>query len=1437
MKQKILILATAVLCFFASAKEVNAITVNFTTGNSYAEHQCWPIGNKVNPLNSTVPIQIGITDGSFHHYNAYLRNVNDLNTNIATLVTNATSGNTAVYNWYASTAGTYRVCVVVYDASGTELANTKDNVNYNFEVKSISAGTGSASSITANSAYLAGGSNVTGFGCQGVAYRLNGSSSWIQHIQCTGGITVSGLSPGTTYEYAGWADFITGTVYGMVYTFTTLPSQPGSISGPSNVCAGGGSQTYSIPSVSGATSYTWTLPNGWSGSSTTTSISATPGTSASSGYISVTANNSSGSSTASTLYVTVNTPPTAPTGITGTTTICSGSSTTLTASGGSTGSGCTYQWYSGGCGSGSVLGTGQSLTVSPTSNTTYYVLRVGTSPCGSTTTSCASVTVTVNTAPSQPGTISGTTPVCAGGGSQTYSISAVSGATSYTWTLPSGWSGSSTTTSISATPGTSAQSGNISVVANNSCGSSSAQTLSVTVNSIPIQPGTISGTTPVCAGSGAETYSISAVSGATSYNWTLPSGWSGSSTGTSISATPGSSAQSGNISVMANNSCGSSTARTLSVTVNTAPSQPGAISGSTSVIMGNGAQTYSISAVSGATSYTWTLPSGWSGSSTGTSISATPGSSAQSGNISVTANNNCGSSIARTLSVSVITVPPKPGAISGTTSVCAGSGAQIYSISAVSGATSYTWSLPSGWSGNSTSTSISATPGANAQSGNISVTANNSSGNSTASTLSVSVNIAPSQPGTISGSTSVDAGSGAKTYSISSVSGATSYTWILPSGWSGSSTSTSISATPGSSAQSGNISVTANNNCGSSSVRTLSVTVIPIPNTPSQPGAISGTTSVCAGNGVQTYSISAVSNATSYTWNLPSGWSGSSTGTSISATPGSSAQSGNISVTANNSSGSSPLRTLSVSVSTPPTAPTSISGTTTISSGQSTTLSAIGGSAGSGCTYQWYSGSCGSGSVLGTGQSITVSPTSNTTYYVRRIGTSPCNTTTDCALQGVTVISVSTCSVEPLLTTYWSQRAPYNNLVNSKLHQYYPAGSSNDYPTGCVATAMAQIMNYWKHPNQRTKQMPEYTTSGSNSFLYKIPVSAVEGTTTYNWSNMLNSYSSNATNTAVETLMYECGVSVHMNYTPGSSGADGLYTSAIGVAAVLPNYFGYDNGTKIEVRSNYTSTTWDAMLRNELNTGRPIYYVGYDCSAEPCAGHAFVCDGYRNCNNESLFHINWGWGTGYNDVWVVTSVLPLSSYKFETDQRVVTNIKPNTDAYIDPTNADNVNTFAISANALTGGYIIPSGTAIMYSGENKPFVFAANYGYEFDQVFIDGVPDATAKANGYYIFSDVTTNHSIIVTFKESVTGIQDIHSQKIFIYPNPTKNELFIQTDLLIKKVEISDLSGRNVKVISTTSVQNGVQTISLSSLLKGIYLVKVYTDNGITVSKIVKE
>ncbi len=199
-------------------------------------------------------------------------------------------------------------------------------------------------------------------------------------------------------------------------------------------------------------------------------------------------------------------------------------------------------------------------------------------------------------APSQPITIFGPTVVCAGATSF-YSITPICGANNYSWTLPGGWTGTSTSNVITTTAGVSA--GTLSVTASNGCGSSLAQTVNVIVNSIPSTPTAINGLNNVCAGS-TSNYSIAIVSGATSYSWNFPVGWGGNSNTNNISLTPNN--NSGNISVTASNLCGASSPQVLSVTVNPLPSVYQTSSASM-ICVGESATLTAF----GANSYTWNL--------------------------------------------------------------------------------------------------------------------------------------------------------------------------------------------------------------------------------------------------------------------------------------------------------------------------------------------------------------------------------------------------------------------------------------------------------------------------------------------------------------------------------------------------------------------------------------------------------------------------------------------------------------------------------------------------------------------------------------------------------------------------------------------------------------------------------------------------------------
>lgn len=434
-------------------------------------------------------------------------------------------------------------------------------------------------------------------------------------------------------------------------------------------------------------------------------------------------------------------------------------------------------------------------------------------------------------APVQSGAITGSSTVC-GGSSQTYTISPVTGAISYIWTLPTGATGTSTTNSITVNYSTSAVSGNITVRGHNDCADGAISTLAITVNPLPANAGTISGTTTVCQGSNTITYTVPAIENATSYIWTLPNGVSGISTTNSISVIFSSSSVSGNITVKGHNSCGDGALSTLAITVNSVPASAGIVSGNATVCQGQKAVNYTVPLITNATSYIWTLPDGVTGTSTTNTINVDYGMSAVSGGIEVYGKSTCGDGSASIIAVTVNPSPAAAGSISGSATVCQGENSISYSVPTIANATSYIWTLPSGASGTSSTKSIIVNYGASAVSGDITVKGQFSCGDGASSTLAVTVNPLPANAGTISGNTTVCQGQNSVLYAAPTIANATSYIWTLPAGATGNSSTKTIVVNYGATAVSGNITVKGNNSCGDGAISTLPVVVNATPATP-----------------------------------------------------------------------------------------------------------------------------------------------------------------------------------------------------------------------------------------------------------------------------------------------------------------------------------------------------------------------------------------------------------------------------------------------------------------------------------------------------------------------------------------------------------------------------------------------------------------------------
>ena len=210
--------------------------------------------------------------------------------------------------------------------------------------------------------------------------------------------------------------------------------------------------------------------------------------------------------------------------------------------------------------------------------------------------------------------------------------------------------------------------------------------------------------------------------------------------------------------------------------------------------------------------------------------------------------------------------------------------------------------------------------------------------------------------------------------------------------------------------------------------------------------------------------------------------------------------------------------------------------------------------------------------------------------------------------------------------------------------------------TGCVATAMAQIVNYHRWPERCTGSVKYYWTNGADTLRMDMT------TVTPDWGNMVDIYNSSASaaqQQAVAELMKACGYASHMNYGTSASGA-----FTMNMLIGLIDNFGYAKSIEMLPRDCYTLAEWVGILHNELVNNRPVYYAGSDTG-----GHAFVVDGFRS---PGYFHINWGWGGMSDGYFVITALDPDSqgiggsSSGYNYDQEAVIGIRKDYPGAVPP---------------------------------------------------------------------------------------------------------------------------------------------------------------------------
>ena len=319
--------------------------------------------------------------------------------------------------------------------------------------------------------------------------------------------------------------------------------------------------------------------------------------------------------------------------------------------------------------------------------------------------------------------------------------------------------------------------------------------------------------------------------------------------------------------------------------------------------------------------------------------------------------------------------------------------------------------------------------------------------------------------------------------------------------------------------------------------------------------------------------------------------------------------------------------------------------------------------------------------------------------------------------------------VPELVKTKWGQEWPYYNQVVANVGGYYP--------TGCVATAMGQVMKFWETPT-RGKGTKTYTVMNMDKEL-TVDFSQSE----YDWANMTNEYLFDATEAeqyAVSKLLYDCGVSVEMTYADGGSSATELMA-----AMAFPEYFGYDKSCQYVERSFYDDDTWEKMIYDEVAAGRPMLYGGVDVDD---GGHAFVCDGYRASDN--TYHFNWGWQGGCDGYYAITGTTvlnPTAIYSFELLQHAVIGIRPEcggdyhytincmttcgfTNPFSTEVKEDYYTTDRTETYLMLEGQYANYGTATIASGELGLKLVKDNTGMETDE------PNVVQYLSGYVTLED-----------------------------------------------------------------------------------------------------
>ncbi len=407
------------------------------------------------------------------------------------------------------------------------------------------------------------------------------------------------------------------------------------------------------------------------------------------------------------------------------------------------------------------------------------------------------------------------------------------------------------------------------------------------------------------------------------------------------------------------------------------------------------------------------------------------------------------------------------------------------------------------------------------------------------------------------------------------------------------------------------------------------------------------------------------------------------------------------------------------------------------------------------------------------------------------------------------------------IKTKWDQGNPYN---------YY---LSNCY-TGCVATAMAQVMFYWQWPQEATTTIPAYSVYGN----------ALSGNslapTTFEWSKMKLSYSVGDYDDdhAVAKLMQYAGHAVKMQYSTTGSGA---YERDI--INAMTNYFGYPKGEQLIYRSGLTPTQWADTIYANLADSIPVIM----CGANSGGGHCFVCDGYK----DGKYHINWGW-SGYSDTYFDLEVMAPSgtgsgasgSGGYTSNRSIITRIH-NPNKIIPTTPEDSIPLSAETVRLLAGNQTLTRDSRADYVSGDLRYEFAVGSNIT-DSTQVDTIITGVGIYDEYdNLINVMNTRRSLFNIYGGYYSGDISIFGTEFpygtyRIYPvwgdliagrwrkiNGTTNR-YIQVDLAEDGKNITFKPSRGVTVqVNESGSRKYTQTMTVTNVGKEVFSGTLYIWN----------